>query len=117
MTNDNFRRAYHKMPFCRRIFKLDPDMRKNKEVNSLHTLQPRGPCGDQKLGPNSFWTIFQNNRHTKSTGVSKISPGEEKTIPTYKTIIESKSDSGDKFLLQGSVDGKGPVAIGTQGFI
>lgn len=91
----------------------------------MHTLQPRGPCGDQKLGSNSFWTIFQNNRFTKSTGVSKIRT-EEKTIATYKSIIESKSDNSaefqsDKFLLKDSikfVDSKGPSEpIGTQGFI
>lgn len=91
----------------------------------MHTLQPRGPCGDQKLGPTSFWTIFQNNRFTKSTGISKIISGDEKTISSYKPIVESKSDNSaefqsDKFLLKDSikfVDSKGPVAIGTQGFI
>lgn len=89
----------------------------------MHTLQPRGPCGDQKLGSNSFWSIFQNNRFTKSTGVSKIRADEDKTIATYKSIIESNSAEfpSDKFLLKDSikfVDSKGPsVPIGTQGFI
>lgn len=89
----------------------------------MHTLQPRGPCGDQKLGSTSFWTIFQNNRFTKSTAVSRIRNGEDKTIATYKSIVESTSAEfpSDKFLLQDSikfVDSKGPSeTIGTQGFI
>ncbi|XP_055626105.1 neuropeptide FF receptor 2-like isoform X2 [Toxorhynchites rutilus septentrionalis] len=74
LTNDNFRKAYNKTRIWRCFWhsnKAKKVKRREPAVAIIGQLQPRGPCGDEKLI--SGWVVPSKNAPTIASGETKSS--------------------------------------------
>ncbi|XP_039447113.1 neuropeptide Y receptor type 2-like [Culex pipiens pallens] len=88
LTNDNFRKAYNKTRIwkcfwhSKTLKKLEP--KREPVIMTIGQLQPRGPCGSEKLGDLSGWVIpaKPNNlnsptEESRETKTSQLKPTTE----------------------------------------
>ncbi|XP_055590856.1 substance-P receptor-like [Uranotaenia lowii] len=119
LTNDNFRKAYHKTKLwkcfwtCGQRKKVEP--RKEPAIAIIGNLQPRGPCGNDKMSSFSGWFFASKNENqtteeSRETKTSQLKPttddGQNKNSSTLKNsffasnvkLSDSCCPKGDKLI-------------------